>query len=302
MNNNDYVVRNDSYNDNFRKNSSPETIVIINCALNGPLIFFCIIANTLVLVAILRNRSLHTPSAVFLCFLTSSDLLVGIVAQPLYIIHELNVTSILKNAMHVLTTFTGGVSICFMAAISVDRFLALNYHMRYAEIMTTKRAIYTSVVLLLFCCSISCLPLWNKVAYHSGIAVGITACILISIFSYIQIFRIVRRHQTQIHIQQQAIQDPNAQEDVNMMRLKKSAINTFIYFLFIMLCYSPLLASMLVLAIKGRQETKTWRFADTLSFANSSINPFLYYWRIKELRTAILIILRPLLCKQAEEH
>ena len=87
-----------------------------------------------------------------------------------------------------------------------------------------------------------------------------------------------------------------------MMRLKKSAINTFIYFLCMMLCYSPLLASMLVLAIKGRQETKIWRFADTLSFVNSSINPFLYYWRVKELRTAILIILRPLLCKQAEEH
>ena len=298
MNNGSYNMK-DGSNNRSSVDEIPETIVIINCAFNVPLIVICIIANPLVLVTILKNPSLHSPSTTFLCFLASSDLLVGAVAQPIYIIHELKVTSNLEHAMHLLTMFTSGVSICLMAAIGVDRFLALRYHLRYSGIMTTKRAIYTSLALCLTCISLSCLPLWSKAAYHSATAVGITLCIVISIFSYIQIFRIARRHRAQIHIQQQVMKD-QVSEDNSIMRLKKSAINTFIYFSCMMLCYSPLLTSMSLLAIKGREYSKVWRFADTLAFMNSSINPFLYYWRVKNLRTATLNILRPVLCKQEE--
>ena len=34
--------------------------------------------------------------------------------------------------------------------------------------------------------------------------------------------------------------------------------------------------------------TFMWNFADTVVFMNSSINPFLYCWRLRELRTAVL--------------
>ena len=297
--NNDSYIRKDGSNNCSSVDEIPETIVIINCALNVPLIVICIIANPLVLAAILKNPSLHSPSTTFLCFLASSDLLVGAVAQPIYIIHELKVASKLNDAMHLLTMFISGVSICFMAAIGVDRFLALKYHLRYSGIMTTKRAIYTSLALCLTCSFLSCLPLWSKAAYHVATAAGITVCIVISIFSYIQIFRIVRRHRSQIHIQQQVMQD-QVSEDHSIMRLKKSALNTFIYFSCMMLCYSPLLVSMLLLAIIDGEHSKAWRFADTLAFINSSINPFLYYWRVKNLRNPILNILRPVLCKQSE--
>ena len=53
-------------------------ITIINCALNLPLIIISIFANSLVLVAMWTATSLRSPSTVFLCCLTVSDILVGL--------------------------------------------------------------------------------------------------------------------------------------------------------------------------------------------------------------------------------
>ena len=44
-----------------------------------------------------------------------------------------------------------------------------------------------------------------------------------------------------------------------------------------------------------------WRFSYTAAVMNSSINPFLYCWRLGELRTAVVKTARQMLCKQTEE-
>ena len=300
MINNSYSGGNESQTDNLTYNSHPETIVIINCGLNVPLIFTSIAGNALVLAAILRTPSLHSPSTVFLCFLAISDLLVGLVAQPVYIADQLKLNPSLRGVVFALTTLTCGVSLGMMAAISVDRFIALHYHMRYASLMNKKRAIYTSVTLWLVGILLSCLSHWKETVFLLVNAVAICICILISTFTYIQIYRIVRQHQTQIHTQQQAVHNLNAEGGINMMRLKKSAMNTFIYYLCMILCYTPLLISMLILAIYPNHWTAAWNFTDTVCFMNSSINPFLYCWRLSELRAAILKIIRNMLCKHSD--
>ena len=179
--------------------------------------------------------------------------------------------------------------------------MAIHYHMRYPDLMTTKRAIYTSVTIWLVTIPLSCLNFWNKDVFLFALAAAIAICILISTLSYVQIYRIVRQHQIQIHAQQQVMQNLNAGDDVNMLRLKTSAMNTFIYYMCMILCYSPLLTSLLILSMYGKV-TDPWDFADTVCYMNSSINPFLYCWRLSELRAAILKIIRNMLCKQSEEN
>ena len=113
-----YNGGNESQTDSLRYNSYPETIVIINCGLNVPLIFTSIAGNALVLAAILRTPSLHSPSTVFLCFLAVSDLLVGFVTQPVYIADQLILNQFLYKAVLTLITSTCGVSLGMMAPIS----------------------------------------------------------------------------------------------------------------------------------------------------------------------------------------
>ena len=279
--------------DDFRPNS----IVIINCVLNAPLMLISIVGNTLVLAAILRTPSLRSPSTVFLCSLAVCDLTVGFVVQPLYITYKLTGNLFVHKALSIMAAAGTGVSLLAMTAISVDRLLALHYHMRYPSLMTTHRAMYTSVTLWLIVCLLSLLFLWKMSAYYLTAAVAIVICLLVSTGCYIRIYRIVRRHQLQIHAQRQAVEILNSRANQDMQQMKKSAKNTFIYYIVMVLCYAPLFTSMLILSISPKHWTNIWGVTDTLVFMNSSINPFLFCWRIRELRKAVVKTARDILCK-----
>ena len=283
-------------------NSRPETMIIINCALNAPLMLTSIIGNTLVLFVILRTPSLRSPSTVLLCSLAISDLLVGLVVQPVYIADRLTENSSLYQALKILAFSACGVSLLTTTAISVDRFLALHYHMRYPNLMTTHRAMYTSATLWLIIFLLSLFSFWSMNVYHFVTALCIVICLVLSTACYIRIYRIVRHHQLQIHVQQQAVQTLNVENAQNELRSTKSAKHTFIYYVVMILCYTPLFLSMLILFISPYQWTNLWILADTVAFMNSSINPFLYCWRLRELRTAVVETAKQMLCKQTEDN
>ena len=270
-----------------------ENFGVTNCFLNAPLMLISIIGNAFVLAAILRTPSLRSPSIIFLCSLAVSDIFVGLVVQPVYISDQLSADRPLFLARRMLSLLACGVSLYTMAAISVDRFLALHYHMRYPNLMTTQRAIYTSAVIWTMSTVISCPVFWDRNIYFwLASAVGISIPLLTSTYSYIRIYFIVRRHQLQIHAQKQAVESLNAEHTLNMVRSKKSALNTFIYYISMIFCYSPLFISVLILALSPKSWTMTWTLTETVVFMNSAINPFLYCWRTRELRAAVLKILR----------
>ena len=287
------------YSSNMEDSFRPNSIVIVNCVLNAPLILISIVGNTLVLASILRCPSLRLASAVLLCSLATSDFTVGFVVQPLYIAFKLTGNLPLYQALSVMAAAGTGVSLLVMTAISVDRLLALHYHMRYPSLMTMHRAIYTSVTLWLIVCLLSLLFLWKMRVYYLTAAIIIVTCLLVSTGCYIQICRIVRQHQLQIHAQRQAVEILNSRADQDMQQVKKSAKNTFIYYVVMILCYSPSFISMLILSISPNHWTNIWGLTDTVAFMNSSINPFLYCWRICELRKAVVKTARDILCKQS---
>ena len=265
------------------------SFTFINCILNAPLMLACVTGNSLILAAILRTPSLRSPSTIFMCSLAISDLLVGIMVQPVYIAYELKQEPPLTFAIKVLFIFTGVVSLCTMTAISVDRFMALQFHLRYQCLMTEKRAMYTSLSLWFFGILLSFLTLWNKTTMFALLAVGIAICIFISTFSYSRIYLIVRQHQFQIRAQQQALQLP-----MNLVRTKRSAISTFIYYICMILCYCPMLSFMSIVAIRpSLSGLMVWKVGNTFVFMNSSINPILFCWRLRELRRAVIKLVRP---------
>ena len=270
-----------------------------NCVANVLLTFMSSIGNALVLAAILRTPSLRSPSTLFLCSLAVSDLLVGLVVQPFYIANLLQGGSLLPNIRVTLFILVGGASVFTMTAISVDRFLALYYHMRYASMVTEKRATCILGTIWFISILLSALNLWYKIL--ALITVFLAICILICTFSYIRIYLIVRQHQLQIHAQQQAAQSFDTEQGTNMARWRKSAINTFIYYICMIICYIPMFTAMSVVAVTSSSLTREWTLVNTLVFLNSSINPMLYCWRVRELRAAVGRTVRNLLRKTTEE-
>ena len=283
------------------KSSSPGTIVIINCVLNAPLMLISILGNALVLAAMIRTPSIRSTSMIMLCSLAVSDLLVGFLAQPIYIANKVTEESPVTHVSSVIGAGLVEVSFVTMTAITVDRFLALHYHMRYAALVTKSRIKYTVVMIWLITFLVSGFHFFNPRIQHFLISVCIIICLIISTFSYIIIYRIVRRHQLQIHAQQQAVQSSNADNNLNMARLKRSAINFFLFYIVFTLCYFPWYILLTLYGISDKDWQREWDFATTLVFSNSSINPFLYCWRLRELRTAVVKTARQMLCKQTEE-
>ncbi|XP_020630350.1 melanocyte-stimulating hormone receptor-like [Orbicella faveolata] len=296
-----------SENDSARYYSNSEDIsrlksfFVINSVLNAPLMITSIIANALVLAAILRTPSLRSPSLTLLCSLAVSDFLVGIVVQPLYIVNQIaNVRACPKLRITEIMQFSlCGVSLCTITSISLDRFAALHYHMRYAAVVTVRRVTYTLIAMWISAFTLSGFYFWNKNIFFAGTGVAICVCFLISTFSYIRIFRIVQQHQLRIYFQRQVIQG-SEENKFNMVRLKRSAINTFIFYVFIILCYLPMLISLSLYVISRDDWTTIWNLADTVLFMNSTLNPFLYCWRLRELRTAVLKAARRVFCQKRQ--
>lgn len=288
----------------MENHTSLETFAVVNCVFNAPLMLISISGNALVLVAIIRTPTIRSTSVIMLCSLAVSDLLVGSVAQPLFIAGELTTSRYIESMSEIMASVLCGVSLCTMTAISVERFIALRYPMKYQSAFTTKwRVIYVSIIIIwasniLF----SVFYFWQWTTYFSVMAVGICLCIFISTFSYIKIYRVVRRHQAQIQTQQQAARQnsPDDRNNVNMraVRMKRSAVNTFIFYVAMILCYFPIIISLCLSSISYKNWTKVWHLADTVVFFNSSINPILYCWRLGELRTAVYKTVKDILCTQ----
>ena len=285
-------------------NDSPthEAIVIINCVLNVPLMLTSIIGNSLVLAAVWKTPSIRSTSMIMLCSLAVSDLLVGFVVQPLYIADELAEDLSLHRVSGMIGFYVCGVSFGTMTTISVDRLMALHYHMRYASLMTERHVKFVVGMIWMVILPCSGIYVWKKFLFHLVAGIFIAICLIICTFSYIKIYGIVRQHQLHIHVQQQAVHNSDIANNIRIARLRKSAINTFIFYIFMVICYFPQVILLSLFGTIYKNWKTEWSFAITLVYVNSSVNPILYCWRLRELRAAVFQSVKQLLFKQTEEN
>ena len=291
---------------NIQDNSSRDTFVIINIVLNAPLMLISILGNSLVLAAILRSSAIRSTAMIMLSSLAVSDLLVGLVAQPCYLAALLR-TGNLTTGMSVIVGFSvSGVTLWTTTAISVDRFLALHYHMRYPVLVTKSRVKHIVLTIWLINVPLSALYLWKEREYKLTIATTTVICLTVSTFSYILIYRVVRRHSLQMYTQQQVVKSVDiapapGNKGVHISRMKKSAMNMFVFYIFSILCYIPMYILLTLHGLSIIDWTIQWS-SITISpvFMNSAINPFLYCWRLRELRAAVVKTARKLICKQTD--
>ena len=117
-----------------------------------------------------------------------------------------------------------------MTAISVDRYLALRYHMRYPNMMTSRRA--TCLAATIWCKTVilSLLSIWKENAILLVAVVFVALCLFISSITYNAIYRIVRHHQHQMHAQQQAVQ--RTRNKISRYK-RRNALQTHLYITFV---------------------------------------------------------------------
>ena len=297
------ITENNLFMDSFNlsQNTSGEDTLwlIITCAINVPSMLVAIVGNSLVLAAILSAPSLRSPAILLLCNLAVSDLLVGLVIQPLFIAHSFNLTTRLLTSIWLIMSYSAcGISLCTMTAIAVDRFLALHYHLRYSTMVTSFRIKTILTALWLKSFIFSGIYFWSVRIFFLYITIFVCLCLIISVFCYVRIFKIVRHQQKKIQCQHQAVNLPQGSTISNLLQLEKSAINSFLFFIVMVLFYTPVSTYLSLIYATKDGSHRGWNVAITLVFINSSVNPFLYCWRMGDLRAAVMKTARKLFCRK----
>ena len=191
-------------------------------------ILLCITAfdgNSLILVALHKESSLHPPSKLLYRCLATIDLLVGLVAQPLHALSWMSVVQeqwILcqnaRDAAYITSYVLILVSLMTMTSISVDRLLALLLGLRYKQIVTLKRTYIIVTTLWVFTLVASFSAIFYLLTIFLYSSLVISFCLVISFASYTKIFYTLRYHQAQVGDQQRTSQT-NA---LNMARFRKA--------------------------------------------------------------------------------
>ena len=185
-------------------------------------------------------------------------------------------------------------SLLGVVAISVDRFLAIHLHLRYQELVTHKRVVVVVISISLLSMFFPSMISWTAYDIYSLVAflLRVVSLVLTPIVN-INFYLTVQLHKNQI----QALQVHNtahAGEMANSASLIKSSVATFYVYLVSLVCYLPIFIWLATLAIYDPSTAfkKYLLFSFTLVFLNSSLNPVIYYWKMRHIRHAVMNILR----------
>lgn len=259
--------------------------------INTPFAIFAVLTNLVVLITVYKTQELRIPANILLCSLALTDLLVGLVTQPLFVAWRLMLhypsticsSEVLHNMYEAfLYLCTGGSFLC-LAYISTDRTMAVSKPLRYRARVTTKQTIRNLAIL------------WVKwigfiVVRYSGIdektnrtITSVIAGILVIYLLGIQVALIVNIRRNNIH----TLHAEESSAAVAYKRERRCAITIVYIFLALLVFLLPAVLVQIITGFTTTNQSKTeMNFAISALLINSSINPLIYFWRSKDMRRA----------------
>lgn len=290
----------------------PFALYIADVAVNLVFSAIAVLGNTFIMVALwkLSPLQIHSVLKVLLFSLALADLGVGAVVQPLYITAvltamtgRLEASRTIGAIFYLVNWLLPYISFATLTVIAIDRYLALYFRLRYRILVTTRRVITLLILLWLLTIAGTSLVLWNHIVYNVLANTIIAVFLFLTTVCYLKIY-LTLRHQngrfravtplplssgTRLQIKR---------HNFNLTRYKKTVNNMLYAYIAFILCYLPLLCILIVIHVRGiHRIVKILRFLSaTLIFMNSSLNPLLYCWKIREIRQVVLVAIARLCC------
>ena len=270
--------------------------IICLSVINTLLAFTAIVGNTLILIAFHKENSLHQPSKVLIRNLVASDLLVGfaellLVGQWISILQEHWQSCHYFYIAYIVGAFVSmSLSLCTLAAISVDRLLALFLGLTYRQVVTLGRVYVVVIAVWVLSIGNATLALLNPEAVKVVQAIGSIMCLITASFCYTRIF--FKLHHQRTQVSNITPEQESQTIPLNISRYRKTVSTALWLQLALVLCYFPymLLAPIALPEIEKKHSSALYiplYFTVTLMFFNSTLNPILYCWKIKEVRRTV---------------
>lgn len=274
---------------------------VIACVLN---VFFAMcssIGNFLIVVALWKTL-LHTPENILLGWFAFCDFLLGFIAGPAFVAFK--AAEITKN----FTIYCGArfayefssqtalnASFAILTFMSIDRYLALHFHLRYKGVVTKRRLTTAVFIALVLSVSMTISRYW--VDYRTFLFITkssnfVYLCIILVV--YFKILILVRRHQ--IHMTQHRAfpyhsSNPERNMFVDFARYKKYTCTVAFIIFLIVACYLPAtvvsFCKEYVCTERLEHAKITYTLMVTFIFLTTSLHPLVFIWRSREVSEAI---------------
>ena len=268
-----------------------------------------VVGNALILLALYRESSLHPPSKLLYRNLAITDICVGFTVDPLGIIRftptankQEHICYQVYNCSVIISYTLCSVSLLTMTVLSLDRLFALPLGLRYRQVVTSKRMY--AVIAILWAISIITATMYYlnpKITFWYG-NIGISLCLVTSILAYSRIFLTLRHNQIQVqgHVSQgQQRQSPAI--PLNIARYRKAVSSVLWVQVTVVVCYLPygIMEAVTLQEDVSLSVHLASEYTSALVFLNSSLNPLLYCWKIRQVRQAVKNTLRLNCCSSS---
>ena len=285
---------------------SSDGLLVAAAVLNLVVCPFTILLNALVMIALNTKRRLQTHPNILLACLALTDLMVGLVVQPLHITKTIFLLQ--GKSLHEFCDIELAFTFCFsistfatlshLLLISGERYLAIKHTFTHATVVTKARLVISSALVwiaaIVFFIVISYLP--------SAILISLTAILFLIVMLQIFVYKEARRHEKSIISQQVSMKDR-----AKFKQEKKALKLTRIILLTIFLCFSLPMFSMSLAGYVFREtsspnvKTLVRHLSHVPVIINSVLNPIIYTVKKRQFRVAFIELLLRKSSHEAEE-
>lgn len=273
----------------------PIWMIYFAISLNAILSAIATLGNIVIFVALDRDNQLHMSTRLLFRSLALTDLGVGLISQPCFVIYlllvvtkRLNDCERTESVMQVSTALLCSISLFALTAVSIDRLLLLKLGLRHRCVVTVKRVkevVFLSWTVFL---SIGVLYFLNTTIFTMTVCASVLLCLLASAYSYISIYFSLRCRIARI-LQQNAHDQRKVFRPRNLLRYKRTVSTSLWVYFILVVSYLPFVLVQVTRTRLGDSRSIVIAEGCTTSlvYLNSTLNPFIYCWRIREVRKAV---------------
>lgn len=291
-------------------------------ALNGLFAVLAVLGNSVVFAVFYRFVTLRTPSNMLLTSLSLCDFLVGLITQPILAAEIVLVASnsleacLLKDLYVIFLFAFSASSMLHVCIISLERFVAIFYPFKHQDIMNKKNVMVFSIVV--FWISWTLLTVFTRREHGRGligysrmgfVIFSVLLVIIINLRLWVEARKHSRRIQNALPLSTLSTSTrgdhQNTQNIAKAARNSKASKTIFLITGVLIVCNLPLIATFTARKFyntRGRVVTVLWFASNTVVLFPAVLNPVIYCWRRRDLRSSIKRMFGQRYHAEAQQH
>ena len=254
-------------------------------------------------ITLLKTASLHTPSNALLGAMCVTDLLVGLLCQPMHIAVLLSKPGPccppLIKAFNFIYYWSCWNSFVCSLLITMDRYAAICYPYKYRQLASCRKYIYLTLCIFIFFAVHSAIRLLfykkSEISFIS-VAIGLELVIIVTVVViYVKIYKVAFLQRRRKVVSIGAI---DGRQRPQISAKEESRTNTVAIILCVfVICYIPYtvfgVSKILFYLRKMDYSVNFGIWANYLVLFNSCLNPMIYCARSQDIRRAAIRIFIP---------